>query len=120
MNTHDFKIPFGYMEMQMISCDQMPGLSIMDHGQMVARYYKDLVNHLRNGADLENEWRLPDWINDPIILENLLPDDIMETYHIYHDCGKPRCIEWDEDGKRHFPNHAECSKETWLLAGGDP
>lgn len=38
---------------------------------------------------------------------------------IYHDCGKPFCLQVDEEGKRHFPNHAEISKQTWLSCNGD-
>lgn len=30
-------------------------------------------------------------------------------YHIYHDCGKPYCLEIDEDNRRHFPDHANVS-----------
>jgi len=108
------------MRLAMIACDQMEGLSILQHGESVASYYKDLKSHLQHGTDLKYEWRMPSWINNPLILNNLLSDDIMETYHIYHDCGKPVCIKWDENGRRHFPNHAEVSKQTWLENGGDP
>lgn len=107
------------MKLAMMACEQTEGLTIMEHGESVAEWYKDIRNYIR-GGELKREWRLPEWINDPIIEEHLLPDDIMETYQIYHDCGKPFCIEWDEEGKRHFPDHARISEETWLGAGGDP
>jgi len=41
-------------------------------------------------------------------------------YTLYHDCGKPYCLTYDENGKRHFPNHAEKSYQTWLSVDGDP
>jgi hypothetical protein len=41
------------------------------------------------------------------------------TYQIYHDCGKPLCIEFDEKGMRHFPNHAEISYQLWKSIHGD-
>lgn len=31
-----------------------------------------------------------------------------------HDCGKPYCRTTDENGKQHFPNHAEISYQTYL------
>jgi len=34
--------------------------------------------------------------------------------------GKPYCIEYDEQGKRHFPNHAEVSYSKYLELGGNP
>lgn len=104
---------------QMRSCEQMPGLSVLAHGEMVAARYSELIGYLRDGKPLSSEWRLPDWIYDPMILTRLLPDDLMENYQIFHDCGKPACLVIDEDGKRRFPNHAQVSKEIWLSLGGD-
>lgn len=43
-------------------------------------------------------------------LENI---NTMKEYHVMHDCGKPLCIEIDENGKRHFPNHAEVSYQQY-------
>jgi len=48
--------------------------SVWEHGVSVRNYLFDLLDHLRKGTPLKYEWRLPDWINDPILLENL-PDD---------------------------------------------
>lgn len=39
---------------------------------------------------------------------------MIELYQIYHDCGKPYCLQIDEEGRRHFPNHATISYLTWL------
>ncbi|CAH1690027.1 conserved hypothetical protein [Hyphomicrobiales bacterium] len=103
----------------MRSCEQMPGLSVLAHGEMVAERYSELVGFLRDGKPLTSEWRLPDWIHDPIILTRLLPDDLMAEYHVFHDCGKPACLVIDEEGKRRFPNHAQVSKDIWLSLGGD-
>lgn len=36
------------------------------------------------------------------------------------NCGKPRCLEIDADGRRHFPDHAAVSSRAWAEAGGDP
>jgi hypothetical protein len=45
---------------------------------------------------------------------SLLPEKIIDTYQIYHDCGKPFCLEIDENGKRHYPDHANISANIWL------
>jgi len=81
----------------------------------VHEYYLDLHTHLFGGAPLKFEWRLPQWLNDhkEYIKDKLLPLDIMRDYHIYHDCGKPMCVTIDENGKQHFPNHAEASYLRW-------
>ncbi|AOG03366.1 hypothetical protein [Bosea sp. RAC05] len=105
---------------KMKSCEQMPGLSVLDHGIMVRDYYKDLIGHIREGNPLQFSWRLPEWITDPRLKQRLLCDELMATYQVYHDCGKPFCLVIGEDGKRHFPNHAQVSKDTWLSLGGDP
>jgi hypothetical protein len=42
----------------------------------------------------------------------------MKEYHIFHDCGKPFCIEIDENNKPHFPNHTQKSFEIWSLING--
>lgn len=44
----------------------------------------------------------------------------LQTYHVFHDCGKPDCLTVDAEGRRHFPNHAMMSARAWLVAGGDP
>lgn len=102
----------------MMACEQTAGLSVLAHGEMVSDRYKELLAHLRRGRPLETEWRLPDWISDPKILPRLLDDQVMELYQTYHDCGKPAVLTIDDDGKRHFPDHAEASYRTWLEIGG--
>ncbi len=99
----------------MHSCIQTQGMSIYQHGEMVRDYYSDLLDHLETGEPLKFEWKLPDWLieNMDFILENLFDRETMATYHLYHDCGKPHCLTIDEEGRRHFPNHAQISYLTW-------
>lgn len=54
------------------------------------------------------------------ILENLHSVDIIKQYTINHDVGKPYTITFDEDGKKHYVNHSQKSKEIWLTSNGDP
>jgi len=98
----------------MKTCFQFENMSVLDHGLSVHAWFSDLYGHLMNGSPLTRQWRLPDWIYDPIIKERILDFDLLRTYQIYHDCGKPLCRTVDENGRQHFPNHAEISRQRWL------
>jgi len=98
----------------MQSCEQTQGMSIYQHGVSVNDYFHDLYNHIIHKEQLKFEWKLPDWIYESSLWKNALPLKIINEYQIFHDCGKPFALSIDEDGKRHFPNHAEISKNTWL------
>ena len=102
----------------MQGCEQTSGMTILQHGEMVRDYYRDLIDHLRSASPLRHEWRLPEWIHDPLILQNLPSDETMAEYHLFHDDGKPACRIVDEDGRQHFPDHAAVSRQVWLDAGG--
>lgn len=102
----------------MASCEQTAGMTILQHGEMVATYYADLLDHLEHGSPLNFQWRLPEWASRPEVLDALPSRQIMGEYHLFHDCGKPTCLTFDEDGRRHFPDHTATSKQTWLAAGG--
>lgn len=95
----------------MKSCPQTETQSVLDHGISVKNYLFDIINHLRHDTPLKYEWVLPTWVleNKDLILSNLPDDETLRLYTTYHDCGKPFCLEIDENGRRHFPNHAEVS-----------
>lgn len=101
----------------MRTCYQFQDMNILEHGESVALYYRDLHGHFFQGKDLEHKWRLPDWLSNAdfacLIKEKILPFDLLQTYQIYHDCGKPLCRTVDEEGRQHFPNHAEVSARRW-------
>lgn len=102
----------------MRGCEQTAGMTILRHGEMVRDHYADLIGHIRDGKPLAGEWRLPDWIGDPLLLEGLPSDEVMAEYHLFHDVGKPSCRVVDEDGRQHFPDHARVSARVWRDAGG--
>jgi len=106
---------------EMKNTEQMTGLSVFEHGVSVNNKFIELYDYLYNGKDLVSEWRLPEWVesNKELIKDKLLPLDIINEYQIYHDCGKPYCIEIDSDGRRHFPDHANKSYEIWTQTGGN-
>ncbi len=99
----------------MKSCEQTKGMSVYEHGTSVKNYLFDLINHLRNKTPLKYEWKLPEWVyeNSGFILSKLPDDKTLELYTQYHDIGKPFCLEVDDAGKRHFPNHAEVSYQVF-------
>jgi hypothetical protein len=104
----------------MRQCEQMPGLSILAHGEMVHEYYLDLRNHILNQQPLRFEWRLPEWIASPALWGKRLSESVLEEYAKHHDCSKMLCREVDQEGRVHFPNHAALAEQTWLKVGGDP
>ena len=103
----------------MQSCLQTENQTIYQHGLSVKEHYFDLLFMLKNNTELPG-WKLPEWFFQfrEQILNKLLSEDIIEEYTIYHDCGKPYCLEIDSMGKKHFPNHADKSYEIWLSTGG--
>lgn len=105
----------------MLTCYQFKDMNVLEHGKSVHAWFLDLYRHLKDGTPLSREWRLPDWIYDPIIMERLLDFEILKTYQIYHDCGKPLCRTVDDEGRQHFPNHAEVSYRRWMeCSDGSP
>jgi hypothetical protein len=106
----------------MNECEQTKGQSVLEHGVSVKNYLFDLINHLRSNTPLKYEWKLPDWVleNKDLLLSSLPDDETLELYTVYHDCGKPFCLEIDENGKRHFPNHAEVSYKIFNQVFNNP
>jgi hypothetical protein len=106
----------------MQSCEQMKGLSVYEHGEMVRDYFLDLYEYL-NGGQLKYQWRLPEWIDEhkDFLLQEINKFDLnkISTYHLFHDCGKPYCRTVDEQGRQHFPDHANVSHQVWKDLGGD-
>lgn len=104
----------------MEACEQTKGMSVLDHGVMVNEYFMDLYAHIFTGSDIVYEWKIPEWLieNKDIIVTNLLDIEVINDYLVFHDCGKPYCLQVDEDGRRHFPNHAQASKDAWVGIGG--
>jgi hypothetical protein len=106
--------------MAMEACEQTSGLNMLQHGKMVHEFYLDLKGHITRGESLKNPWKLPAWAGCGLLWANILTDDIISEYMIFHDCGKPFCKTNDHDGKTHFPDHASMSEVMWIESGGSP
>lgn len=102
----------------MKACEQTQGMNVLEHGLSVNKYFQDLKDHIIDGKPLALEWRLPEWIYNKSIWNLLVDDKDINTYQIYHDCGKPFCLTIDENGSRHFPDHAQASGLIWRKIGG--
>lgn len=105
----------------MHTCFQFQSMSVLDHGRSVHNWFKDLHAHLKHGSPLQRQWRLPEWIYDPLLMEKLFDFELLETYQVYHDCGKPLCRTVDDQGRQHFPDHAQVSARRWAeCSDGSP
>lgn len=95
---------------------QTDRLSVYDHGVLVFFYANKLYNYLKlKDKSFLQGMRIPDWLyhNRDSIAKSLVSFDTMKNYTIFHDCGKTLCLEYDKDGRRHFPNHAKHSYQLW-------
>lgn len=98
---------------------QTPTQSVLAHGQSVRIHLQQLLDHLENDTALPDWWRKPAWLTSDL-LDHIAPRDILEEYAVYHDCGKPSTRTVDQDGRQHFPGHAQASEAVWLSIGGNP
>lgn len=103
----------------MRNTEQNPGLSVLQHGRQVARYFDDLRRHVLHGEPLRYTWRLPEWALSPALWERLMPLEQVRRYQIYHDAGKPFCRIVDDNGRHHFPQHANVTETLWLSLTGE-
>lgn len=92
----------------MKNTEQAPGQNIVQHGLKVFRYTNKLLNQEYEGITLPQWW---DEFKEQIY-SDLHDFKSIKHYTIFHDIGKPFCLEIDSEGKAHFPNHAQASKDT--------
>lgn len=111
------------MSFAMMDTDQTKGQNVLQHGRSVREHYFTLLDHLNGELDLNeaSNWRLPAWIDQykEQILAALPSRYVMDRYLTLHDCGKPRVKETDEEGRVHFPGHADASAATYLEVFGE-
>lgn len=110
-------LTFEQMIFAMEKCEQTSGMNMIQHGMMVKQKFDQIIDCIENNKEFPDGWRIPDFTKD--LIPFLLDSKTISQYQIFHDCGKPFCLEIDENGRRHFPNHAQVSYETWLKVCGD-
>ncbi len=82
----------------------MRGVSILHHGVLVWNELEAILN--------KSNTNLPDWL-DVDKLATYIRVYELRKYTILHDCGKPYCLTLDNEGRKHFPNHATVSVDTF-------
>lgn len=94
----------------MQNCFQFQDLSVLGHGIAVMRKARLLYKEKCDG------FVLPDWFRENLggIIKQAHDWKTIKRYAVWHDIGKPYCRIVDENGKQHFPGHAEKSKEIFL------
>jgi len=103
----------------MKACEQASGLTIYEHGLAVANRYRDLYEMLTSKRHHSSyEWHLEekDYELLKLLSAKALSPKEARVYHIYHDCGKPSTMRLDEQGRKHFPGHAEASAKLFMQA----
>lgn len=89
--------------------------SVLQHGESVWKYYQAITDTLNGEDESGLELKIPEdikyWRDE--ILNLRYTDDIVKEYCIMHDLGKPYCRTIDEEGKQHFPNHAQVSYDIY-------
>ena len=73
---------------------------------------------------LKGDWdglKVPDWFVDyhEVLVSLQLPIKQVKRYIINHDCGKHLCQVIDDEGKSHYPDHANVSANYWLEHSDD-
>jgi hypothetical protein len=103
---------------QMKGTEQAKNWTIYEHGLSVANRYRDLYERLEHDQHHTYSWAYSKETKAHLkkIRPLALPPKEVRTYHIYHDCGKPSCLVIDDQGRRHFPGHAERSAELFAAA----
>lgn len=113
----------------MKNCEQTSGQSILEHGQAVWGYYQLIEEILAYGTEDKRvqpfieKLVLPKWFFafEEGLAWNRFCSSIVYWYTVYHDLGKPYCRIVDNDGKTHYPDHAEVSYQVWShLCDVDP
>jgi hypothetical protein len=102
----------------MRDCKQSANQSVLQHGYSVWKHFQKIVAHIETGEEIPDNWRIPPWAYTPGLIDKLANKNVIREYLIMHDCSKPFVLEIDEDGRRHFPNHARESEKLWLAIGG--
>jgi hypothetical protein len=103
--------------------------SVWEHCEQTAHCAQELVCALGLPKAELLDWQqrlgvnwLPPELFEPQAAARLQAVDASRllTYLAWHDCGKPFVWQLDEQGRSHYPQHAEVSAEIWLQADGSP
>ena len=96
----------------MKNCYQFKNQNMIEHGLLVRKHHKQIIKDLHHST---NQYELPDELraHSKQFLKHQYNNHILSYYQLYHDCGKPFCLEIDDDGKRRYPKHEEVSAKVF-------
>lgn len=101
------------LAISMLNCEQTKGQTVFQHGVSVYNYFIKLI-------ESEEEFRIPKWFAyKDLLLNNIHSKEDICLYTQFHDCGKPQVRTIDSEGKVHFPDHANVSKQLFFEATGN-
>lgn len=86
---------------------QFENLNVLEHGIMVKTNFDNFFTMNTLPESLTKE------LADKLFSLITTDEEHVSFYQIYHDLGKPYCLEIDDEGKKHYPNHAAVSKEIY-------
>ena len=104
----------------MWSCEQSPGVSVLDHGVSVRTRYPDLGGRALKGQPLLTGWPMPTWALEAETCASLPGEAVMKENQVHHNCGKPEVLKTDTGRRMYFPGHVAVSVHTCLAARGSP
>lgn len=118
----------------MLTTFQFGSQNMLEHGNSVLNAYlklKDMITSASpefesiTGLNICQGTQLLSEITEAFEYDHCDSDDFsrarklsskaFNTYLIYHDCGKPDSLVVDDEGKQHFPDHANVSANKFYL-----
>lgn len=82
---------------------------MLAHGMSVLKAFESIKSMIETNSPGFEDLTHLDLCQGRALLSSIEDMKSFNTYLIYHDCGKPDCLQVDEDGKQHFPDHARIS-----------
>lgn len=94
---------------------QFKDIDMLKHGEMVYEEYRKIIQAIesKNEDYFSNIGFSFEWEFIEKLYSYQYDVDTMKSYQIYHDCGKHLSKTIDENGKIHYPNHAQYSSDLY-------
>ena len=102
----------------MATCFQFKTIDMLQHGKMVHSTYLQLLKDIAIGQ-LDKYPKCTEQLWNKY-WSTLPSPETIRLYHVYHDCGKHLSLTTDDEGRRHYPNHAENSFNLFRQYNADP
>ena len=101
----------------MVTTFQFESQDMLQHGFSVLDAFNKLKNLIENNDSSFEEITGLDLCQGNSLLQAISDSKAYNTYLIYHDCGKPDSLVVDEEGRSHYPDHANVSADKFAKHG---